>query len=161
MNQKDTIESHRRFHAPHAHLAAPFGSDAFGQWAEKTARFFGTPIYLITQTLCVLAWIAVNAAVVALRWDPYPFILLNLALSFQAAYAAPIIMMSQNRQAAKDRVAAENDYTINVKAEEEVKAIMHHLEQQDDMMIDILHHLETQHKEMLEKLAPPSNGAAG
>ncbi len=61
-------------------------------------------------------------------------------------------MMSQNRQSAKDRLDAENDYHINVKAEEEVKAIMHHLEQQDEMMIDILHHLETQHKEMLDRM---------
>jgi uncharacterized membrane protein len=68
--------------------------------------------------------------------DPYPFILLNLALSFQAAYAAPIIMTSQNRQAAKDRLMAKQDYLVNTMAEEEVKAIMHHLEQQDKAMID-------------------------
>ncbi len=134
----------------------------FGQRvADQFANVMGSWSFIIIQTFVLVLWVMINVFAYVWRWDPYPFILLNLALSFQAAYAAPIIMMSQNRQAAKDRLAAENDYTINVKAEEEVKAIMHHLEQQDDMMIDILHHLETQHKEMLEKLAPPPNGAAG
>ena len=129
--------------------------------ADQLAAVMGSWSFIIVQSVMLAVWIGLNVAAYVNHWDPYPFILLNLALSFQAAYAAPIIMMSQNRQAAKDRLAAENDYTINVKAEEEVKAIMQHLEQQDDMMIDILHHLETQHKEMLEKLVPPSNGAAG
>ena len=95
---------------------------------------------------------ALNIVAWAEHWDPYPFILLNLALSFQAAYAAPIIMMSQNRQAAKDRLAAEHDFQVNVKAEEEVKAIMMHLEQQDEMMLDILHRLEQQHETLLARL---------
>ncbi len=81
--------------------------------------------------MILAAWIALNIMAWVRRWDPYPFILLNLALSFQAAYAAPIIMMSQNRLAAKDRLMAEQDYLVNTKAEEEVKAIMLHLEQQD------------------------------
>lgn len=133
----------------------------FGQRiADQFANVMGSWTFIIVQSVLLAAWVMINIFAYVWRWDPYPFILLNLALSFQAAYAAPIIMMSQNRQAAKDRLAAENDYTINVKAEEEVKAIMEHLEQQDEMMIDILHHLETQHKEMLEKLLPPSNGAA-
>jgi uncharacterized membrane protein len=118
----------------------------------------GSWSFIIIQSIILAAWVTINVVAYVWRWDPYPFILLNLALSFQAAYAAPIIMMSQNRQSEKDRVAAENDYQINVKAEEEVKAIMSHLEQQDEMMIDILHHLETQHKQMLDRLAPPSNG---
>ena len=102
-------EHHMRFHAPHAHLAAPFGSDSFGLMAERTARFFGTPVYLITQTLMVIAWIVVNAAVVALQCDPYPFILLNLAFSTQAAYAAPLILLAQTRQAERDKVWADAD----------------------------------------------------
>ena len=96
------------------------------------------------------------------HWDPYPFILLNLALSFQAAYAAPIIMMSQNRQAAKDRLMAEQDYEINLKAEEELKAIMNHLEQQDEVMLDILRRMEGQHQVIMTKLgttAPDSSAA--
>jgi uncharacterized membrane protein len=92
------------------------------------------------------------------HWDPYPFILLNLALSFQAAYAAPIIMMSQNRQADKDRLMAEQDYQVNTKAEQEIKAIMQHLEQQDEVMIDILRRLEAQHQVLLTHCAAPVQG---
>jgi uncharacterized membrane protein len=91
-------------HQPHAHLASPFGSDAFGRTAERLARFFGTPVYLITQTGLVILWIAVNAVAAALRWDPYPFILLNLAFSTQAAYAAPLILLAQTRQAERDKM---------------------------------------------------------
>jgi uncharacterized membrane protein len=78
----------------------------------------------IVQSITLAAGIALNIVAWMRHRDPYPFILLNLALSFQAAYAAPIIMMSQNRQAAKDRLIAEQDYLVNTKAEEEVKAIM-------------------------------------
>ncbi len=127
--------------------------------ADGFAAMMGSWTFIIIQSFVLALWVMVNAIAWFRHWDPYPFILLNLALSFQAAYAAPIIMMSQNRQAAKDRLAAENDYFINVKAEEEVKAIMSHLEQQDELMIDILHHLEVQHKEMLERIASPLDGA--
>jgi uncharacterized membrane protein len=101
--------SHRRFHLQHAHLASPFGEDRFGKLAEAFAHFFGTPKFIIGQTLLVIAWIAVNAAVVALRWDPYPFILLNLAFSTQAAYAAPLILLAQTRQAERDKAWSEAD----------------------------------------------------
>ena len=97
-------------------------------------------------TLNVIAWIE--------HWDPYPFILLNLALSFQAAYAAPIIMMSQNRQASKDRLMAEHDYNVNTKAEEELKSVMQHLEAQDDLMLAILHRLEQQHMQLIDHIVP-------
>jgi uncharacterized membrane protein len=80
-----------------------FGSDAFGHAAETFARWFGTPAFLITQTVLVIVWIAFNAAAVTLRWDPYPFILLNLAFSTQAAYAAPLILLAQTRQAERDK----------------------------------------------------------
>ncbi len=163
-----TVEKWRkmRVHHVHAHPRVrnvnEIAALTFGQRiADHFANIMGSWSFIIIQSIVLALWVMINVMAFVWRWDPYPFILLNLALSFQAAYAAPIIMMSQNRQAAKDRLAAENDYTINVKAEEEVKAIMHHLEQQDDMMIDILHHLETQHKEMLERLPPPSNGAQG
>jgi len=122
--------------------------------ADRFAAVMGSWPFIIIQSVILAIWVVLNALAWAYRWDPYPFILLNLALSFQAAYAAPIIMMSQNRQNAKDRLNAENDYYINIKAEEEVKSIMHHLEQQDEMMIDILHHLETQHQEMLDRMLP-------
>ena len=87
------------------HAPTVFGEDAFGRWAERGARFFGTPQYIVGQTAIVIAWIAVNAVAVGLRWDPYPFILLNLAFSTQAAYAAPLILLAQTRQAERDKVA--------------------------------------------------------
>jgi uncharacterized membrane protein len=82
-----------------------FGGDAFGRGAEAAARFFGSPLFIVGQTLAVVAWIALNALAVGLRWDPYPFILLNLAFSTQAAYAAPLILLAQTRQAERDKVA--------------------------------------------------------
>lgn len=87
----------------------PFGEDAFGRGAEAAARFFGTPKYIVGQTLIVIAWIAVNAVAVGLRWDPYPFILLNLVFSTQAAYAAPLILLAQTRQADRDKIALDQD----------------------------------------------------
>jgi uncharacterized membrane protein len=98
-----------RFQQPHAHLAPAFRGDTFGKKAEAFARFFGTPKFLIGQTVLVIAWIAVNSAAAALRWDPYPFILLNLAFSTQAAYAAPLILLAQTRQADRDKAHAEAD----------------------------------------------------
>jgi uncharacterized membrane protein len=100
---------HMRFHSPHAHLGSAFGEDEFGKLAERFAHVFGTPQFLIIQTLMVMGWIAVNAAVVALRWDPYPFILLNLAFSTQAAYAAPLILLAETRQAERDKTWSEAD----------------------------------------------------
>ena len=86
-------------------VPSTFGEDAFGRRAEAAARFFGTPKYIAGQTVLVIAWIAVNAVAVGLRWDPYPFILLNLAFSTQAAYAAPLILLAQTRQADRDKEA--------------------------------------------------------
>jgi uncharacterized membrane protein len=84
-----------------------FGNDAFGRGAEKAARFFGTPQYIIGQSIVVVVWIVLNAIGLSLKWDPYPFILLNLAFSTQAAYAAPLILLAQTRQAARDQAHAE------------------------------------------------------
>ncbi|MCW2531579.1 MAG: uncharacterized protein JWP62_1149 [Blastococcus sp.] len=83
--------------------------DAVGQFAEGIARFLGTGRFLAVQTILVVVWITLNVFAVRLRWDPYPFILLNLAFSTQAAYAAPLILLAQNRQADRDRVQAEED----------------------------------------------------
>jgi uncharacterized membrane protein len=88
------------------HVPSAFGEDAFGRRAEAAARFFGTPQYILGQTIVVIAWITVNAVAVSLRWDPYPFILLNLAFSTQAAYAAPLILLAQTRQAERDKMAS-------------------------------------------------------
>jgi uncharacterized membrane protein len=83
--------------------------DAVGRFAEGIARFLGTGRFLAVQTIIVIVWITLNIAWVELQWDPYPFILLNLAFSTQAAYAAPLILLAQNRQADRDRVQAEED----------------------------------------------------
>ena len=83
--------------------------EAIGQFSESIARFLGTGRYLLWQTVLVIVWITVNLFAVSLRWDPYPFILLNLAFSTQAAYAAPLILLAQNRQENRDKVALEED----------------------------------------------------
>ncbi|EID10938.1 DUF1003 domain-containing protein [Mycobacterium xenopi] len=91
-------------------MAAPrVDPEAVGQITESIARFFGTGRYLLLQTVVVVAWIALNVSAAGFRWDPYPFILLNLAFSTQAAYAAPLILLAQNRQENRDRVALEED----------------------------------------------------
>src|SRR5438552_4331591 len=94
-------------HSTRTHSA--FGDDAFGRGAEALARFFGTPNYILGQTVIVIIWIALNAVAVSLRWDPYPFILLNLAFSTQAAYAAPLILLAQTRQADRDKLTEKAD----------------------------------------------------
>jgi uncharacterized membrane protein len=102
------LRHYLRFHAPHSHLAAPFGTDWFGVKAEAFARFFGTPTFLVAQTVIVAIWITINFISLA-HFDPYPFILLNLAFSLQAAYAAPLILLAQTRQADRDKAHAEAD----------------------------------------------------
>ena len=97
--------------------------------ADTVASTMGSWRFIIIQTTILLFWIALNVTAYVQRWDPYPFILLNLALSFQAAYAAPFIMMSQNRQQDTDRRAAETDYQINIKAELEIESLHQKLDQ--------------------------------
>jgi uncharacterized membrane protein len=92
--------------------------------ADGFANVVGSWRFIIIQSIVLVAWITVNASGVLGPWDPYPFILLNLALSFQAAYAAPIIMMSQNRAGQLDRLSAKADYQVNQKAEAEVEEIL-------------------------------------
>jgi uncharacterized membrane protein len=103
-----SVPHHFRFLDRHGHLASAFGSGWFGEKAENFARFFGTPTFLIAQTLVVSVWIAVNVAGLT-HFDIYPFILLNLAFSLQAAYAAPLILLAQTRQADRDKALAEAD----------------------------------------------------
>ncbi len=101
-------KNHFRFHEKHLHLAPVFGGDWFALKAEAFARFFGTPTFLVGQTIIVAAWIALNVAGV-FHFDIYPFILLNLAFSLQAAYAAPLILLAQTRQADRDKAHADAD----------------------------------------------------
>ena len=104
----ETSQRHLRFHEPHAHLSSAFGDDWFGVRAEGFARFFGTPTFLIGQTILVAIWITLNAAGLT-RFDVFPFILLNLAFSLQAAYAAPLILLAQTRQSDRDKAHADAD----------------------------------------------------
>jgi uncharacterized membrane protein len=99
---------HLRFHRPHAHLATTFGNDKFALRAEAFARFFGTPTFLGAQTLIVVAWVCLNLSGFT-HFDAYPFILLNLAFSLQSAYAAPLILLAQTRQAARDKAQSDAD----------------------------------------------------
>lgn len=99
---------HLRFHAPHAHLSSVFGDERFAVKAEGFARFFGTPTYLVVQTVIVAIWVVVNVVGLT-HFDVYPFILLNLAFSLQAAYAAPLILLAQTRQADRDKAHADAD----------------------------------------------------
>jgi uncharacterized membrane protein len=97
--------------------------------ADQVAATMGSWKFIIIQSIILLAWIALNVTAFVEQWDPYPFILLNLALSFQAAYAAPFIMMSQNRQQDIDRQSAEHDHQINIKAELEIELLHQKLDQ--------------------------------
>ncbi len=100
--------NHFRFHAKHIHLSAVFGNDWFALKAEAFARFFGTPTFLVGQTVLVGTWIVLNTMGI-FNFDIYPFILLNLAFSLQAAYAAPLILLAQTRQADRDKAHADAD----------------------------------------------------
>ncbi len=102
--------------------------------ADSTARVLGSWPFIIAQTAVVALWVILNVTAWIRRWDPYPFILLNLMFSVQAAYAAPILMMSQNRQAQRDRYQAQADYDMNVKAEAEIEDVQSHLHRIEEML---------------------------
>jgi uncharacterized membrane protein len=116
----------RRLDQPRQPRALRFEIDpeAFARFSERLARFLGTGRFLFVQTLLVITWITLNLFAYQLRWDPYPFILLNLAFSTQAAYAAPLILLAQNRQDDRDRIALEEDRSraAQTKAETEFLA---------------------------------------
>jgi uncharacterized membrane protein len=121
--------------------------------ADKVAATMGSWKFIISQALLMILWVTFNSAALFFHFDGYPFILLNLAMSAQAAFATPLIMMSQNRQAEKDRLTAQNDYATDCKGEEEIRHIMEHLDHQDDLILQIVKRLEEQHMEMREQLA--------
>jgi len=104
-----------------------YDPDAFGRFSEAIARFLGTGRFLMGQTIIVAVWIVVNASAAALRWDPYPFILLNLAFSTQAAYAAPLILLAQNRQDDRDRAQAEIDRDVNARTQADTEYLAREL----------------------------------
>jgi uncharacterized membrane protein len=130
--------------------------------ADAVARIVGGWPFIICQSVIILFWVAANGYLAYQAatnpgffqvWDPYPYILLNLVLSLESAYAGPIIMMSQNRQSENDRIRAGHDYRINVKAEEEIKVIMEHLAHQDTLLLELL--------ARLERLSPDSTRVGG
>jgi uncharacterized membrane protein len=94
-----------------------YDPEAFGRFSEAIARFMGTARFLVGQTILVGIWVIINVFAVALQWDPYPFILLNLMFSVQAAYAAPLILLAQNRQSERDREETERDRQVNARTQ--------------------------------------------
>lgn len=139
--------SHLRFHIPHTHLASAFGDDWFAQKAEMFARFFGTPTFLILQSAVVGVWMVINF-VGWTHFDEYPFILLNLAFSLQAAYAAPLILLAQTRQADRDKAHAEADALHRedlARASDERQALA---AKQTEILVDML----KQNTELTEKV---------
>jgi uncharacterized membrane protein len=138
-----------------AHHGA-FGQDRFGQAAEQAARFFGTPQYILGQTLAVVVWVTLNAIAFVGHWDPYPFILLNLAFSTQAAYAAPLILLAQTRQADRDKTAAE---IMEAHREEVARKAAQHAELAERTAMELKRLLESntdltrQDKELTEQIA--------
>jgi uncharacterized membrane protein len=140
--------------APEHHGA--FGQDAFGRGAEKVARLFGTPQYLVSQTILVVAWIAVNSVALIYHWDPYPFILLNLAFSTQAAYAAPLILLAQTRQAERDKISEARSEQARRHAEEMASEVVAAIKAETDRLLELLNsntELTRQDKELTERVA--------
>jgi uncharacterized membrane protein len=135
----------------HAELRGAFGNDAFGRIAERAARFFGTPQYILGQTVAVLAWVVANSTQLHLgwAWDVYPFIALNLLFSLQAAYAAPLILLAQTRQADRDKVHSDRVDKNHTRLERAAKA-------ETDKLLELLQsntELTQQAKEMTEQVA--------
>jgi uncharacterized membrane protein len=133
-----------------------FGQDAFGRGAERAARFFGTPQYIVGQSVIVILWIAINAIGVIAQWDPYPFILLNLAFSTQAAYAAPLILLAQTRQADRDKIAgtrAEHHHEEQTKKAEQRVAALKTETDKLEQLLEANTDLTRQDKELTEQVA--------
>jgi uncharacterized membrane protein len=140
------LEHHQR-----AEMHGAFGSDTFGRLAEKAARFFGTPQYIVGQTLAVLAWVVLNSTQLHLgfAWDLYPFIALNLLFSLQAAYAAPLILLAQTRQADRDKMHSDRIDRNHSRLERASKA-------ETDKLLELLQantDLTLQDKELTEQVA--------
>jgi uncharacterized membrane protein len=133
-----------------------FGQDAFGRGAERAARFFGTPQYIVGQTIVVIVWIALNGVAIGYHWDKYPFILLNLAFSTQAAYAAPLILLAQTRQAERDKVSEVRDEQAREHAEEMASVQVAAIKAETDRLVELLNsntQITRQDKELTERVA--------
>ena len=129
-------------HAPVQNVNKLFDEQlTFGQRAaDWIANLVGTWKFIIGQSILLTFWVILNVVGWVYHWDPYPFILMNLTLSLQAAYTAPLIMMSQNRQAARDRLEAHHDFLLNQKTEQETRAILEHLAAQNQAL-EVIHEM--------------------
>ena len=108
-------------------MGARYDADAFGRFSEGIARFLGTGRFLVAQSVLVLIWIVLNTVGLVNHWDPYPFILLNLAFSTQAAYAAPLILLAQNRQDDRDRASIERDREVAARTQADTEFLAREL----------------------------------
>jgi len=161
-----------RFHLPHLHLTSVFGDDWFARKAEVFARFFGTPLFLVAQTAIVVVWICLNVFGFT-HFDIYPFILLNLAFSLQAAYAAPLILLAQARQADREKAHADADAqhredlaraseereTLAQQQNEQILQLLQQNTQLTEMVRDISERIETltheMHQHVVQKHTQP------
>ena len=138
MNSKLTEDKIKTWHDSHKE-ASTFGQ----RLADRVAGVMGSWRFIIWQTIIVGLWMTINVVALVHHWDPYPYILLNLLFSTQAAYAAPIIMMAQNRQSERDRAQAESDYRTNVAAKKEIEELMKRLDtieiEKLDKILELLH----------------------
>ena len=116
--------------------------------ASDFARLVGSWVFVLAQIGIMLVWIGLNALNLVRPWDRYPFLFLNLVLSLEAAVWVSLVLMSLNRQADRDRLRAQQDYELNVKAEEELKALMNHLMHQDEILLQIVNRLDRGDREM-------------
>lgn len=151
-----TLRSLRRSQRERRQTTLPSSLTVGQRVADIVASTMGSWTFIILQTVVLALWICVNVVAVAERWDPYPFILLNLALSFQAAYAAPFIMMSQNRQQEIDRREAENDYHVNIKAELEIELLHQKVDELRQKELLVLTQAVTDLTTLLTKRCSPS-----
>jgi uncharacterized membrane protein len=145
-----------RFLLPHTHLTSTFGDDGFGRLAERLARFFGTPKYIAAQTFIVILWVVFNGYSILVHFDKYPFIFLNLAFSTQAAYAAPLILLAQTRQASRDKVLGEKLEMHREKTEHNAEQRVARLKRETDKLEALLEantDLTRQDKELTEQVA--------
>jgi uncharacterized membrane protein len=150
----------RRRHQRERKAAEPTGRTLGETVSDAVAALVGSWRFIIVQSVLLVIWMTLNVVGAMEHWDPYPFILLNLVLSFQAAYSAPIIMMSQNRQSQIDRDAAQHDYDVNLKAELEIELLHQKIDllrgQEITQLIEVIRSLETQ----LQALRPAALPAA-
>ncbi|HEX3492770.1 MAG TPA: DUF1003 domain-containing protein [Streptosporangiaceae bacterium] len=134
-------------------MAGRYDTDAFGQFAEALARFMGTGRFLAGQSVLIVIWIALNSAGFINHWDPYPFILLNLAFSTQAAYAAPLILLAQNRQDDRDRASIERDRNVAARTQADTEFLARELAAVRLALADMVTHADLGDRlDHLEKL---------